>query len=77
MAADQGVEFARQGWPVDCRGVRLLDAFDRTALHKEALDRIERRQFVMPRLQYPDLGGDAEQFAEKILDMRGQIDEQV
>ena len=67
----------REGRAVDCRGVRFLDAFDRASLHKQALDRIERRQIVMARLQRPHLRRDAEQLAEEILDMRRQLDQQI
>ena len=64
-------------WPLSCGGVGLLDLLDRAALHEQPLDRIERRQLVVPRLQRPHLGGDAEQLADEILEMRREIDQQV
>ena len=75
--ADQRLELARQRRAVDARPRRFLDPLDGAALHEQALDRIERRQRVMPRLQRPHLGRDAEQLAEKILEMRRQIDQQI
>ena len=56
---------------------RLLDPLDRAALHEQPLHRVERRQRVVPRLQRADLGGDAEQLADEILEMRRDIDQQV
>jgi len=57
--------------------IRLLDFLDGAALHKEALDRIKRRQLLVARLQGAHLAGDPEQLAEEILDIWRQIDEQV
>ena len=63
--------------PLSCRGVGFLDPLDRAALHEQALDRIERRELVVTRLQRPHFGGDAEQLADKVFEMRRQIDEKV
>ena len=49
----------------------------RLALDELALDRVERRQLVMPRLQCPHLGLDAEKRAQKILEMRSQCDQKL
>ncbi len=76
-AAAQRVQLLREGRAVDRRRVCLLDALDRAALHEQPLDRIERRQRVVARLQRANLGSDAEQRAEEILDMRRQFDQQL
>ncbi len=76
-SADQPVELAGEARPVEGGGVGFLDPLDRAALHEQPLDRIERRQFVMARLQRPHLDGNAEQMPKEILDMRRQIDQQV
>ena len=68
---------ARGPAPSSAVGVRFLDPLDGAALHEQPLDRIERRQLVVARLQCPNLGADPEQLAEEILDMGRQIDEQV
>ena len=75
--AQQIVELAREPRSVDRDGVGLLDSLGGAALHEQPLDRIERRQLVMTRLQLPDLGRDAEQLADKIFEMRSEIDQQV
>ena len=54
-----------------------LGAFERAALHEIALYRVERRQFGMTRLQGLDLGRDAKQATDEIVEMRGQIDQQL
>ena len=59
------------------RRLGLLDLLDGAALHEQALYRIERRQFVVPGLQFADFGGDAEQLADEVFDMRGEIDQQI
>src|SRR5437763_1268485 len=47
---DHAIDLASQARPVECLGVLLFDTLDRAALNKEALDRIERRELVVPRL---------------------------
>ena len=62
---------------VELGGVGLLHFLDRAALHEKPLHRIERREPLVPRLQRADLAGDAEEVADKIFEMRRQIDEKI
>src|SRR6202022_4547201 len=73
----QAIDPAGEARPVECGGVFFLDPLDGAALHKEALDRVERGEFVVARLQRSDLGSNAEQLADEILEMGGQLDDEV
>ena len=75
--AHDPIQVAGQPGPVDRHGIAFLDALDGAPLNKQTLDRIERRQLVMARLQLSDLGFDPEQPADKVLQMRREIDQQV
>ena len=74
---DQPIEVARQPGSVDRHGIGFFDALDGAPLHEQPLDRVERRQFVMVRLQCPYLGCDPEQLADEIFEMGREIDQQV
>ena len=56
--------------------VRGLDARGGAALHELALDRVERRELVVPAGEGEDLVGDAEELGEEALEMRREIEEQ-
>ena len=62
---------------IEAGGLLGADTFDGAALHEQSLHRIERGQFVMNFLQSLDLGRNAEQGADEILDMGRQIDQQL
>jgi len=47
------------------------------ALHEQALHREERRQIAVARLQLLELGLDAEQGADEILDMSGEVEDEL
>ena len=75
--ADQPVEVAGQPGPVDRHCIGFFDALDSAPLYEQPLDRVERCQFVMARLQHSQLGCDPEQLAEEIFEMGREIDQQV
>ena len=75
--AHQAVELAGEARPVELLGIGFLDPPYRAALHKQALDRVERSELMVTCLQRPHFVGDAEQLADKVFEMRGQIDEKV
>ena len=73
----QAVELAGEARPVELLGVGFLDPLYRTPLHEQALDRVERSELIVTCLQRPHFARDAEQLADKVFEMRGQIDEKV
>ncbi len=75
--AHQRIELRGEPRPVERCRFGFLHALDGAALDEEPLHRIERRQFVVARLQRADFGADPEQRPEEILDMRRQIDNQI
>ena len=61
-------------WQAD--GLGRLQLMQCASLHELTLDRVKRRQFVVPCGQRLGFGLDAEQAGEKILQLRGDIDQQ-
>ena len=75
--ADARAELARQRRAVERRGGVRLVRVHRLALDEQALDREQRRELVMRRLQRAHLGLDAEQLREEVLEVRRDGEQQV
>ncbi len=67
----------RQRRTVEDRRLLRRDTLHRAALHEEALHGVERRQIAVPSLQRPHFRSDAEETGDEILEMRGQIDQEL
>ena len=70
------VEALPQGVAVERLSLVGLDLLAGAALHELPFDGIERGQLVVPFGERPELGFDAEQAAEEILEIGPQVDEQ-
>ena len=68
--ADQSGELRLAGGGVERLELSRLHLVQRAALHEQALDRVKRRQLVVPRGHALDFGLDAEQPAEEVLQQR-------
>jgi hypothetical protein len=74
--ADRSVDCGTQRGAVERRRDIGLVGIHRLALHELSLDGVERRQRVVLRLERLDVGDDAEQAGEKVLDVRRDVDQQ-
>jgi hypothetical protein len=74
--AEGGFEFAAERRAVERRRDIGLVRVHRLALDEEPLHRVQRRQRVMRRFERADLGGDAEERCQEILEMRGDGNQQ-
>ncbi len=74
---EKPLQFQGGGLAVNGGGLGGADAADGSFLHETAFHGKQRREFVMALLQRGDLARHAEQFADKILDVRREGDDQI
>ena len=74
-AIEQRFQLGGERRAVDRARLFLGDSADGFFLNEFALQRVQRFERVVPRLQRAHLGRDPEQLADEILDMRRQIDQ--
>ncbi len=75
--AQRGLQVAPQRRPVERRGRLGTVCVHRLALDEKALDGVERRQLVVPRLERAHVGLDPEQRRDEVLEVRAQRDQQL
>ena len=73
----QRLEFRFKRRAIDRARLLDTDAANGLFLNEFALQRKQGLSRVVPRLKFAHLGADSEQLAQKILDMRRQIDHQI
>ena len=74
---EQRLQLSAERRSVDRRRLLRGHSADGLLLDEFALQRIQRFERVVPRLQRANFGGDPEQLADKILDVRRQVDDQI
>ena len=75
-AADRRLEFAAQRGAVESSRHVGPVGIHRLALDEQALDRVQRGEFVVARGECPRFGLDPEQRDEEVLELRGERDQQ-
>ena len=74
---EMGVEGTGEGGTIEGRSRGFAVGARRLALHEEALAGVERRQPLVLGLEGSELGLDAEELGEKILEVRGEGDRKI
>ena len=76
-AAEERRQLALERGAIERLGVGRLDARAGAPLHELPLDRVERRELVVPAGEGEDLVGDAEKLREKPLEVRREIEQEL
>src|SRR5690348_7526031 len=74
--AEQLLEFALESSTIEAFGSFGLVGLESLALHEQALAGEYRREFMVDCRERLQLAADAEEFADEVLDMGGELDQQ-